>query len=129
MILKAMVFRVAPDELDRLANPRKPYFISVALFRIDGEFMFGTSFPLDAFDYALSWLRDLFSDILTIEVAKKNGEWAGSRCGPCDSFGNREKERYSFARSWHGKNDRGTREASWNPDFERKKPKRLRKAR
>jgi hypothetical protein len=96
MILKVMISPPDPEN-------HRP--ISVALFRIDGRFMFDTSFGLDDAEKATIWLRRLFTDKSVVGVAEKNGEWAGSTCGRPNGYLPGLKMPPSFTRSWLGKHD------------------------
>ncbi len=94
MILKVMVL---PTDSEGLAH------ISFAVFQIDGRFMYDTSVDLDDSQKATTWLRRLFTDKSVIEVAEKNGDWAGSQCRPPN--GHLPAVGYAYARSWLGTYD------------------------
>jgi hypothetical protein len=96
MILKVMVLP-GGSELD--------VSISVALFQIDGRFMFDTSFGIDDGEKATAWLVRLFTDKSVVEVAQKNGQWAGSTCGRPNGHVLQPKMDSAFTRSWLGKHD------------------------
>jgi hypothetical protein len=96
MILKVMVLA---------ADSERPADISVALFRSDGRFMFDTRFDLDRAERAVTWLRRLFADETVVDVAEKNGEWAGSSCGRPHAHLPGLKIDRAYARSWLGKHD------------------------
>jgi len=100
MILKVMVSQLDPEN-------HRP--ISVALFQIDGRFMFDTSFSLDDTGKATTWLRRLLTDKSVVGVHEKNGRWAGSACWSFNarlSGPQRAPQRTpSFTRSWLGTHD------------------------
>jgi len=96
MILKVMVLP---------AGSEGPTLISVALFRIDGRFMFDTTFDLDDAEKATAWLQRLFADESVVEVAEKNGEWAGSSCGRRDGSLPGLNVDSAYTRSWLGGHD------------------------
>jgi hypothetical protein len=96
MILKVMVLT---------ADSEGPALISVALFQIDGRFMFDTTFDLDDAQNAITWLRRLFTEKSVVEVVEKNAEWAGSYCGRPGGHLPGLKMNPTFTRSWLGKHD------------------------
>ncbi|HEX3548880.1 MAG TPA: hypothetical protein VHT53_00785, partial [Candidatus Elarobacter sp.] len=99
LILKVVVLRAEADA---------PEAISVALFDIDGEFMFDTSFRgASKVNKVLAWLRDLFADKTVVDVAENDGQWAGSRYGPkgAPPLPGFENFAPAYSRSWLGKHD------------------------
>jgi hypothetical protein len=100
MILKVMV--LSPDA-------DGPESISVALFDIEGEFMFDSSIEgANWIKNAIAWLRALFADELVVEVAVEDGSWAGSRCAPKNAPPLPGFASFSaaYARSWLGRHDK-----------------------
>ncbi len=100
MILKVVVLPADGDV---------PEIISVALFDVNGEFMFDSSFHGgNQVENAVVWLRALFADELVVEVAEEDGQWAGSRCAPKNAPPLPGFETFSaaYARSWLGGHDR-----------------------
>ncbi len=96
IILKVMV---AP------ADSEGPAFISVALFEIDGRFMLDTRFDLEDTEKATTWLQRLFTEKSVVEVAEKNGQWAGSYFGRPKGHLPGLKMDPAYTRSWLGKYD------------------------
>jgi hypothetical protein len=96
MILKVMI---CPPELE------DPCPISVALFGIDGRFMYDTSFALDEVEKATAWLRRLFAEKSVVEVAEQNGKWAGAYCGKPNGHLPGLRAVPAFTRSWLGTYD------------------------
>ncbi len=98
---KTMIVKVtvAPSDAD---NDRP---ISIALFQIDGRFMFDTSFGIDDAEKAVGWLRRLFTEKSVVEVAEKNGKWAGSYCGRPKGRLPGLKMAAAITRSWLGTHD------------------------
>ncbi len=96
MILKVMILP---------ADSQWPAVISVALFQIDGRFMFDTSFALDDAGRAMVWLRRLLTEKSVVEVAEKNGQWAASYCGRPKRHLPGLRIYPAFKRSWFGKYD------------------------
>jgi len=72
---KTMILKVMISPL----NPENHRPISVALFQIDGRFMFDKSFSLDDTGKAMTWLRRLLTDKSVVGVEEKNGRWQGLR--------------------------------------------------
>ena len=87
------------------ADSEGPAFISVALFQSDGRFMFDTRFDFDDAEKVTTWLRRLFTEKSVVEVAQKNGQWAGSYCGRPKRHLPGLRMYPAFTRSWLGKYD------------------------
>jgi hypothetical protein len=101
---KTMVVKVAVLP----ADDDVPEIISVAVFQINGDFMYETSFRgANRLKNTMSWLRALFADELVVEVSEEGGRWAGSRCAPKNAppLPGFETFMAAYARSWLGGHD------------------------
>jgi hypothetical protein len=98
---KTMILKVMISPL----NPENHRPISVALFQIDGRFMFDKSFSLDDTGKAMTWLRRLLTDKSVVGVEEKNGRWAGSACRSFNARLSAPQWTPSFTRSWLGTHD------------------------
>jgi len=96
MIVKVMILP---------ADSEGPAIIAVAVFQIDGRFMFDTRFDFGDAEKATTWLQRLFSEKSVVEVAEKNGQWAGSYCGRPKGHLSGLTMDPAFTRSWLGTYD------------------------